>query len=56
MYTMVMLTLTRDNLDQVLPLAELLRDRADFFTFNRLSTVGEGASLQMPEKEAFEAF
>jgi selenobiotic family peptide radical SAM maturase len=55
-YTMVMLTLTRDNIDQVLPLAELLRDRADFFTFNRLSTVGEGASLLMPEKQAFEAF
>jgi selenobiotic family peptide radical SAM maturase len=55
-YTMVMLTLTRDNLGQVLPLAERLRDRADFFTFNRLSTVGEGASLQMPEKEEFEAF
>ena len=55
-YTMVMLTLTRDNLDQVLPLAELLRDRADFFTFNRLSTVGEGASLLMPEKASFESF
>jgi selenobiotic family peptide radical SAM maturase len=55
-YTMVMLTLTRDNLDQVLPLAELLRDRADAFTFNRLSTVGEGANLFMPEKDEFEAF
>lgn len=55
-YTMVMLTLTRDNLDQVLPLAERLRDRADFFTFNRLSTVGEGASLLMPEKASFESF
>ncbi|BBO68813.1 selenobiotic family peptide radical SAM maturase [Desulfosarcina alkanivorans] len=55
-YTMVMLTLTRDNLDQVLPLAELLRKRADFFTFNRLSTVGEGAALLMPETGAFESF
>jgi selenobiotic family peptide radical SAM maturase len=55
-YTMVMLTLTRDNLDQVLPLAERLRDRADVFTFNRLSTVGEGASLLMPEKRSFESF
>ncbi|MBI5556031.1 MAG: selenobiotic family peptide radical SAM maturase [Deltaproteobacteria bacterium] len=45
-YSMVMLTLTRDNLDQVLPLAELLRDRVDLFTFNRLAMVGEGASLQ----------
>ena len=55
-YTMVMLTLTRDNLAQVLPLAELLKDKADFFTFNRLSTVGEGAKLLMPERAAFESF
>lgn len=55
-FSMVMLTLTRENLDQVLPLAELLKDRADHFTFNRLSTVGEGARLQMPEKNAFESF
>ncbi len=54
-YTMVMLTLTRDNLAQVLPLAELLKDRADLFTFNRLSTVGEGAKLLMPDKAAFES-
>jgi selenobiotic family peptide radical SAM maturase len=55
-YTMVMLTLTRDNLTQVLPLGRFLEGRADFFTFNRLSAVGEGASLAMPEPEAFEAF
>jgi selenobiotic family peptide radical SAM maturase len=55
-YTMVMLTLTRDNLDQVLPLAELLSGRADHFTFNRLSTVGEGKQLLMPEKKDFEMF
>lgn len=55
-FSMVMLTLTRDNLDQVLPLADLLKDRTDFFTFNRLSTVGEGASLLMPETDAFKAF
>jgi selenobiotic family peptide radical SAM maturase len=55
-FSMVMLTLTRDNLDQVLPLAELLKHRADFFTFNRLSTVGEGANLLMPQKKAFKAF
>lgn len=55
-YTMVMLTLTRDNLAQVLPLAELLKDRADLFTFNRLSAVGEGAKLLMPDKAAFESF
>jgi selenobiotic family peptide radical SAM maturase len=55
-YTMVMLTLTRDNMDQVLPLAGLLTDRADHFTFNRLSTVGEGKQLLMPEKKEFETF
>ena len=55
-YSMVMLTLTRDNLDQVLPLAELLRGRTDSFTFNRLSQVGEGAKLQLPSPEAYRAF
>jgi len=55
-FSMVMLTLTRDNLAQVLPLAKLLEDRADAFTFNRLSTVGKGATLLMPEKAAFESF
>jgi len=54
--TMVMLTLTHDNLDQVLPLGELLTGHADFFTFNRLSTVGEGKRLMMPKKERFIAF
>ncbi len=52
----VMLTLTRDNLEQVLPLGEILRDRADIFNFNRLSAVGEGARLLMPEPEDFRAF
>ena len=52
----VMLTLSRDNLDQVLPLGERLRERAGHFTFNRLATVGEGARLQMPEQKTFEAF
>jgi len=44
-YSMVMLTLTDANMDQVLPLAEHLRGRTDVFTFNRLSPVGEGAEL-----------
>jgi len=52
----VMLTLSRDNLEQVLPLAERLRGHAGRFTFNRLSQVGEGASLAMPSREAFAAF
>jgi selenobiotic family peptide radical SAM maturase len=55
-YTMVMLTLSRDNIHHVLPLAELLGDRADFFTFNRLSTVGEGARLLMADPKVFQTF
>jgi selenobiotic family peptide radical SAM maturase len=54
--SIIMLTLTRENMNQVLPLGELLRDRADGFFFNRLSAVGEGASLSLPSKEAFAAF
>ena len=54
--SMVMLTLTQDNVDQVLPLAETLKDLTDHFTFNRLSTVGEGAGLLMSEKKTFPAF
>ncbi len=45
-YSMVMLTLTNGNMAQVLPLAELLRDRADLFVFNRLAMVGEGSLLE----------
>jgi len=45
-YSMVMLTLTRGNMAQVLPLAELLRDRVDRFVFNRLAMVGEGSLLE----------
>jgi selenobiotic family peptide radical SAM maturase len=55
-YSMVMLTLTRDNLNQVLPLAQVLRERADLFTFNRLSQVGEGAKLRLPDPESYAKF
>lgn len=55
-YSMVMLTLTRANLDQVLPLAEVLRDRVDLFTYNRLAMVGEGANLESPRPEEYRAF
>lgn len=54
--TAVMLTLTKDNMDQVLPLAERLRSHTDHFTFNRLSCVGAGASLRLPEPNAYAAF
>jgi selenobiotic family peptide radical SAM maturase len=55
-FAMVMLTLTRDNLDQVLPLAKQLRGLADRFFFNRLSMVGEGASLQTPQRQEYREF
>ncbi len=55
-FSMVMLTLTKDNLSQVLPLAEMLRGKTDLFTFNRLSLVGEGAKLQLPEDKQFASF
>jgi selenobiotic family peptide radical SAM maturase len=55
-HSMVMLTLTKDNIDQVLPLAETLRELTDSFTFNRLSQVGEGASLQLPPPDRYARF
>lgn len=55
-YSMVMLTLTNDNLDQVLPLAEMLRDKTDLFTFNRLAMVGEGAQLRSASINEYAAF
>ena len=55
-YSMVMLTLTRDNLDQVLPLADVLRGRVDGFHFNRLSPVGEGARLLLPDGGSYASF
>ena len=55
-FSMVMLTLTRDNIDQVIPLADRLAGLADQFTFNRLATVGEGAALQMPDENRFKQF
>lgn len=55
-FSMVMLTLTDRNMPEVLPLAEQLRGRTGSFNFNRLSMVGEGASLRLPEKEAYRDF
>lgn len=55
-YSMVMLTLTRENLGEVLPLSEVLREKVDYFTFNRLSMVGEGVELQLPEVKDYAAF
>lgn len=55
-YSMVMLTLTRANMSQVLELAELLRDRVDLFTYNRLAMVGEGACLESPLADEYRTF
>ncbi len=54
--SMVMLTLTAENLDQVIPLGERLEGLADHFFFNRLAAVGEGAALSLPSRDRFEAF
>jgi selenobiotic family peptide radical SAM maturase len=54
--THVMLTLTRANLEQVLPLGESLRGLTERFTFNRLSAVGEAVDLEMPEKNEYRDF
>ncbi|MBM3853151.1 MAG: selenobiotic family peptide radical SAM maturase, partial [Verrucomicrobia bacterium] len=54
--THVMLTLTRANLDQVLPLGEALRLLTCRLTFNRLAQVGEAAHLAAPEREEYVGF
>ena len=54
--THVMLTLTRANLDQVVPLGEALRLLTCRLTFNRLSQVGEAADLDAPNREEYVAF
>jgi selenobiotic family peptide radical SAM maturase len=55
-YSMVMLTLTRDNMDEVIPLAALLRGKADVFHFNRLALFGEGANLKLPDRTRYRQF
>jgi selenobiotic family peptide radical SAM maturase len=55
-FSMVMLTLTKNNMKEIIPLAEILNEHADRFHFNRLSMVGEGANLILPEKEEYLAF
>jgi len=55
-YSMVMLTLTRENMSEVLPLGELLRGKTDLFTFNRLSQTGEGAALATAAKDEYKEF
>ena len=55
-YRMVMLTLTRDNMDQVMKLADQLKGLADLFTFNRLAAVGRGAELSAVPIDRFPDF
>jgi selenobiotic family peptide radical SAM maturase len=54
--THVMLTLTRANVDEVIPLGELLRGLTERFTFNRLSQVGNAVELELPERRRFVRF
>jgi len=52
----IMLTLTRDNMNQVLPLAEMLEGKVWGLAFNRLSPVGRGAALALPDPKEFQDF
>ena len=52
----VMMTVHRENLGEVLPLAERLGALADRFTFNRLSQVGKGESMSLPSKSDYAEF
>jgi len=53
---MVMLTLTKDNLDQVIPLSEVLEGITGGLTFNRLALFGEGARLALPTPDEYKNF
>ena len=56
MPNMVMLTLTRQNMNQVIPLAKELEGITGGLTFNRLALFGEGASLELPTTEEYRSF
>jgi selenobiotic family peptide radical SAM maturase len=53
---MVMVTVTKDNIRDVIPLALELEGLTESFNFNRLSLVGEGAKLMLPERAQFISF
>lgn len=53
---LVMLTLTKANLDQVIPLGRELTGITGGLTFNRLALFGEGAKLALPGIEEYQAF
>lgn len=52
----VMLTLTKDNINQVIPLAGKLKNYTEHFTFNRLSRTGEGKKLYLPSRQKYKIF
>jgi selenobiotic family peptide radical SAM maturase len=54
--SMVMLTLTAENMGQIIPLTERLDGLVDDFVFNRLSGVGQGAALRLPGREQYVVF
>jgi len=51
--THVMLTLSSDNIQDTIPLAIDLQEKAMSFTFNRISLTGEATKLQLPDKKLF---
>jgi selenobiotic family peptide radical SAM maturase len=53
---MVMLTLTRHNMAQVIPLAGELEGITGGLTFNRLALFGEGAGLELPTPGEYRIF
>lgn len=53
---MVMLTLTRHNMDQVVPLADELEGVTGGMAFNRLALFGEGAALELPTPIEYRLF
>lgn len=53
---LVMLTLTKANLQQVLPLAEQLEGITGALAFNRLALFGEGARLAQPDTVEYQDF
>lgn len=54
--THVMLTLTKANLDQVIPLGQELRGLTHRLSFNRLAQVGEAVDIEPPNWSEFQAF
>jgi len=50
----VMLTVTNDNIDQVIPLAKFLKPYTNAFIFNRVSLAGEARELVMAPVDKYE--